>query len=439
MKTKKFVLAVTLTVIFSMLLTTLALAAAIEVDHFNSGDPILLTATNGQNEGFSAGAGNTAIGGERDLILSRASGTASASFDIISHYLRFTTGPGNSTAQLQIQYDGPDNSITLNPLGLGGVDFDDGVNTGFHIEVVFNQTPVNLTIQVYTDATHWSQNTLTIPAGINAGNRVDFFMRFTQFNTTPPGAAGPVNFNSVGAIVLVMTTSSPNADFRLDYVEVSNKEEYGDLPATYGNASHVSNGMRLGSNLDTEPQSWNILPAHANDAFGDDLEDGVTIDDEDGVVRTPNVNWAAGPGGGSVDVTVKDCLGSCFLNAWFDWNNNGDFNDASEFGIFNFPLSNGVQTITFNIPLSAPINNGSFYSRFRLFTFDPGGLASPVGDLIGGEVEDYQWAFGPTAVTLASLQAFSNPTSAIFAWLVLGVLACAAILFAATFFRRRRA
>ena len=73
-----------------------------------------------------------------------------------------------------------------------------------------------------------------------------------------------------------------------------------------------------------------------------------------------------------------------YLDAWFDFNGDGDWNDAGE-KIFNRKaLVAGNNALTFNVPGTAV--SGPTYMRFRLSSV--GGL-SPTGSAADGEVEDY--------------------------------------------------
>ncbi len=61
----------------------------------------------------------------------------------------------------------------------------------------------------------------------------------------------------------------------------------------------------------------NWLISHLPAADGDDLNN---IDDEDGVVFPPLTRGLTA----SISVTI---VGIGYLNAWIDWNGDGDFND----------------------------------------------------------------------------------------------------------------
>lgn len=181
--------------------------------------------------------------------------------------------------------------------------------------------------------------------------------------------------------------------------------DLGDLPEEYDNtvlgddgARHVIGSLYLGSIVDAEPDGQ-----ESGDTSGDDTYDG--SDDEDGVVRTSGVNWTQ-TAGGSVDVTVSGIGCIC---AWIDWTQDGDFADSGETILYNVAVTTGTQSYTFSIPVDP--SNKTFFARFRLYPPDGSCTTakSPTGLASNGEVEDYQWSFGPTAVTLTHLSAKASP------------------------------
>lgn len=173
----------------------------------------------------------------------------------------------------------------------------------------------------------------------------------------------------------------------------------GGAPASYGYAWHSGDGdiLRLGD-------EWLVQRTPI-------------INSGDGVVRTPGVAWTPGTNNGSVDVTVTGefCQSNdCYLNAWVDWNNDGDFTDANEQIFSDRVVREGESTLTFPVP-AAPdcFSSQPCTARFRLTeTADDGTRApvGPTGPASTGEVEDYAWNFTPTAVSLHTLTAQStNP------------------------------
>ncbi|MEZ6086543.1 MAG: GEVED domain-containing protein [Pirellulaceae bacterium] len=72
------------------------------------------------------------------------------------------------------------------------------------------------------------------------------------------------------------------------------------------------------------------------------------------------------------------------LDAWIDFNRDGDWNDAGEQIAANIDVTGGLNLISFQVPAGSA--SGSAAARFRLST--EGGLA-PTGAAADGEVEDY--------------------------------------------------
>jgi hypothetical protein len=184
--------------------------------------------------------------------------------------------------------------------------------------------------------------------------------------------------------------------------------DFGDLPAAYNitnyrtvperpddGARHcIVGGLQLGAiGPDADPDGQ-----ESNDATGDGS-------DEDGV--SPVGNWSDGTG--EVSVTVNGGPGC--LSGWLDyWDGtifgvDNDFDDAGETIINNLFVTNGTNTNNFPLPANAA-NSQTFNARFRL-TPDLDGDGSCAdqtalnyyGSSPGGEVEDYQWSFSPTALT----------------------------------------
>ncbi|HXG48677.1 MAG TPA: GEVED domain-containing protein, partial [Methylomirabilota bacterium] len=72
------------------------------------------------------------------------------------------------------------------------------------------------------------------------------------------------------------------------------------------------------------------------------------------------------------------------LDAWIDFNRDGDFSDAAEQIFTGVPVVPGVNTLAFTVPANA--QEGPTFARFRLSR--QGGL-KPSGPAPDGEVEDY--------------------------------------------------
>ncbi len=149
--------------------------------------------------------------------------------------------------------------------------------------------------------------------------------------------------------------------------------DYGDAPDAPYPSSRANDGarhllatsLRLGSAVDAE------LDAPTSSEGGDD---GVTF-------TSPIIPGAMA----SVDVVVSTSGG--LLDAWIDFNNDGDWDDSGEqiFASESLPaVDPAVNSLMFNVPSGA--KQAGISARFRLSS--AGGLAA-TGFAGDGEVEDY--------------------------------------------------
>jgi hypothetical protein len=192
----------------------------------------------------------------------------------------------------------------------------------------------------------------------------------------------------------------------------------GDLPASYGITSLSEDGARhivptegaiyLGSAPpDTETNGQASAQVDGDDNDGNDDEDGVEV--------TPAVTWSPGANGGSLDVTVGGCSGTCYFSGWIDWGNDDSLSQDGDRILTAHPVTNGTQTITFDIPVGTTMDVG-YYARYRLFDSDSWLATSPTGMATNGEVEDYLHGFVPTAVELLSLTATPAGSDILLKW-----------------------
>jgi len=155
-------------------------------------------------------------------------------------------------------------------------------------------------------------------------------------------------------------------------------------------------GERIDSDLDGQPDG---------DANGDDMDGS---DDDDGVTVTSPI-ISNSPVTFKVHASTRG-----FLNAWIDWNGDGDWFDANEHIFLDVPLVAGDNLLDYNVPggsLSEKV-----FARFRFCTFK--GLAEQ-GMAPDGEVEDYRLYLTVTGLEIdaesqipesyALLQNYPNP------------------------------
>jgi len=213
--------------------------------------------------------------------------------------------------------------------------------------------------------------------------------------------------------------------------------DFGDLPdgpyPTWlgsGGALHrIVAGFQLGATIDSESDGQPDSTATGDGA------------DEDGVVRLAAPNSAAGgwtdgnaADGNGCRLQITVIGGPGVVQAWLDFGSGLEsvvLRDATGAPIPGGAFATGAHVVTCDVPVGT-FNGGtsrSIYGRFRLSSAGGLGLAGPASD---GEVEDYLFSFGPTAVTIRDFRASSGVSSdAVWA---LGMLLLALIGFVA--FRR---
>lgn len=154
--------------------------------------------------------------------------------------------------------------------------------------------------------------------------------------------------------------------------------DFGDLPEVYDSeaghlpASHAphAGGPMLGTTADYEPG-----PRYSATAGDDAMDDGVALPTQ--LYRSSAVALTA-----STFVSVNQ---PAFVDAWIDFNADGDFDDADEQIAASMEAVAGVNLLPFAVPVEAVA--GTTFARFRVSS--TGGLA-PNGMAVDGEVEDYQ-------------------------------------------------
>ena len=188
-------------------------------------------------------------------------------------------------------------------------------------------------------------------------------------------------------------------DYKI-FIEQEQQDEldWGDAPdpgyptlAVNNGANHaIIPGMYLGNTVDGE-QDGQPDPT----ALGDD-NNPPAPDDEDGVIFTlPLI-----PGQPATVNVIASASG--FLNAWFDFNNNGSWADPGEHIFMDFMLNPGSNQLPFAIPLTTP--SGNYFTRFRFSSM--AGLQF-FGTAPDGEVEDYCVTIG---VSTSDIQIDPDPT-----------------------------
>jgi len=135
-------------------------------------------------------------------------------------------------------------------------------------------------------------------------------------------------------------------------------------------ARHEAVGPTLGAARDVETDGQPNTAADGDDVAG-------SPDDEDGVILP------AFSQGQSVVATVT-ASAAAKLDAWIDWNRDGDWADAGEQVASNLALNSGPNLLNISVPADAAA--GVSYARFRLSS---AGSLNFTGAAADGEVEDY--------------------------------------------------
>ncbi|MCY2986753.1 MAG: Ig-like domain-containing protein [Planctomycetota bacterium] len=185
-----------------------------------------------------------------------------------------------------------------------------------------------------------------------------------------------------------------------DGFEIPTGKDFGDAPSSLqsgftssypvtlaeNGAQHWAIGPRLGPNRDREANGVHSIGATADDTTG-------IPDDEDGVTWPSALAAStAMPITATVQVNLQHPAATNRLDAWIDFNRDGDWTDLGEQILANVDLgtSTGLRPLTFTVPqinvVGSNVVLGDTYARFRVSS--AGGLA-PTGLANNGEVEDY--------------------------------------------------
>ena len=168
--------------------------------------------------------------------------------------------------------------------------------------------------------------------------------------------------------------------------------DFGDAPNTY-NTLFANDGARhaVDSNI-----YLGAAVSGDDNGFGDGTDDNLdaTDDTDDGVeLNSAILQGQSLTQGDTVNLDITT-VGNGVLNAWIDWNGDGDFGDAGEQIASDADVSGG--TLSVPVPVGATV--GTTYARFR-YSSDTG--LAPTGLASDGEVEDYQIAISSPVIGIS--------------------------------------
>ena len=296
----------------------------------------------------------------------------------------------NSASSLKLR-----NETTGSVIDTTGVNY---VGSGSD-QVTWNFSGVELPDGFYTAKLPITEGTLaathtdlfSLAAGDSDGDGAvgfgDFGELAAAFNTAGGAVYGPGDMDGDGSVgftdfgILAANFNNSLTPLTLDF---------GDAPSPFptllvDGARHViGSGLTLGATVDGETDGQ--PDAAANGDGGD--EDGVTF----GTLQA----------GSNAAITVSAVVPTtAVLNAWIDFNKNGDWSDPGEQIFVDEPISNGTNSLSAGIP--AGTTAGQAFARFRISSCTG---HSYVGLARDGEVEDYQVAL------VAAKQSSSRPALA---------------------------
>ncbi|MEM6455491.1 MAG: GEVED domain-containing protein, partial [Acidobacteriota bacterium] len=230
---------------------------------------------------------------------------------------------------------------------------------------------------------------------------------------------------SGGFIEISIATGGPGANDHTVDQGIQGAADLGDAPDSYGTTTAsdgpvhpVLLGFHLGAAVDDDPDGQPTAAADGDDA------NGATPDDEDGVTIVGGMPIVCTTGN-ALNVTLTNSAGASTprLDAWIDWNGDGDFDHPAEhlFGGISASLSTGANALSFDVPCGA-LAQALSYGRFRLSST---GALLPTGAAINGEVEDYAFPikgvdFGDAPDTYGTTRAMGGPQHAVIAGYSLG-------------------
>jgi hypothetical protein len=168
--------------------------------------------------------------------------------------------------------------------------------------------------------------------------------------------------------------------FALTGEEMPLSLDFGDAPdPTYptllasNGARHVmASGVFLGSGVDSDPDGQ-----PDPNALGDDNDGN---NDEDGVIFTSTLI----PGGTATVDVIASVAG--YLDAWIDFDGDGNWSQAYDRIFAAQPLAPGVNSLSF----SPPANGLAGHTTFARFRYSLAGAPAPTGVVYGGQVVDHE-------------------------------------------------
>ncbi len=320
-------------------------------------------------------------------------------------------GDGINASYADVNGDVNDPTTDLtNAGGFGEVDFrnalptavNDNAITSSGSTVIFsvtgNDTDANGTIDATTvdlDPVTAGQQTAFAVVGegtysVDVGGNVTF--------------TADLNFSGTSTITYTVTDNDGATSGTANITITVRGIDYGDAPdtgagtgtgnyrttAADGGASHILTGPFLGGCVDADDGTLQNVNASSDDITVGLTTSGVCLSpgsDERGVITTvPGGAFIPGQTVAGFVLLMSGSPVDCQLDAWFDFNQNGDFNDPGEQIASGVTLLTAIPLTPLTVTVPTDAVPGTTYARFRCTS---AGIASPDGLAPDGEVEDY--------------------------------------------------
>lgn len=191
------------------------------ISPFNADQQVLVSGTPaGPKTSFNHAVAATSIGGFRTIVLNRLGpantrATLTADSNVTQSGFFTFSSPAGVTGSAELQFDGNDNSVAIDPNGLGGVDITEGgLDTGFLFRMVADMA-APLTITAYSGAGNVSTASVLFPVN-GTFTPVLVYVPFTAFGVVSGSGA---DFASIGALsFLIDGSNSPSLDAQIDFI-----------------------------------------------------------------------------------------------------------------------------------------------------------------------------------------------------------------------------
>ena len=230
---------------------------------------------------------------------------------------------------------------------------------------------------------------------LSAGRYKAGFIAPAMYKFSPPGVDNDVDQDGFTDIIVLNNYTQLNTEIGIG-LEPDNtifRMNFGHLPAAY-----------TGLNIRADGGAWSLTGnTHLGELVTTALE-GINSktytvkDSDDGISWTED--WVDNTGTATIIAVCPDIGGQRDLYAWFDWNNDRDFEDAEEMDHWKVSCGPGgvSGTIHFTYPNSVSkkgkLSKGTYYTRFRIYDAEPANPASSGAALtetsayMVGEIED---------------------------------------------------